>query len=393
MSALRLVLMTLILVTVGQLTAGIYLPSLPHIAGYMGSDASLSQVILVIYYGCYGLSQFVYGPVSDRFGRRIVSLIGLGIFILGSSVGMLASTIYMIWLGCLLQGLGIGAAGVLARAVPRDLYQGKALVAVNSWINAAVIIMPLVAPIIGGYLQEHAGWRANFILLCVYGIGITVWFIFDFLETKDLSSTRSLNVRQALYQYKQVLGSSQFRAYIICATIAFMSVPAFEVTGTFLLQNVIGVSPVVFGWLTLIPFIGIVIGNYGAKWLVHHYSMAPLLLGGSGLMVIASLALLVFGAIGYVTILALIAPVTLFLIGAGLVIPLAVTGAMDPFANLAGTAGALLGGLQNIGGGLATAILSWLPETSQQPLGWLFLIIAFIIGGVVWLQQRKERCE
>lgn len=394
MSPMRLMIITIILVTVGQLTAGIYLPSLPHIARQLHTQAAWAQLLLVIYYLSYGVSQFLYGPLMDWLGRRWLTLMGLAIFMLGSIIGMLAPAIYLLWLGCFLQGLGIGMSGVLARAIPRDLFDGKALVAANSWMNAAIVIMPLLAPIIGGYLQEHGGWRANFVLLLIYSALVLLWVIKDFSETKQSSAKQSFSFSQAVYQYRQVLSNHQFQAYIICATIAFMSVPAFEVTGTFILQNVIGVSPVMFGWLSLIPFVGFVIGNFTAKRLVHVWSAQNLLLCGSWVMLLASALLIIPGWLHYVTILAFLAPTTLFLLGAGMVIPIVITGAMEPFVSLAGTAGALLGGLQNIGGGLITSVLSWLPEHTQTPLGVIFGIIAIIIVGVTrWSQHFNKVCE
>lgn len=394
MSPMRLMIITIILVTVGQLTAGIYLPSLPHIARQLHTQAAWAQLLLVIYYLSYGVSQFLYGPLMDWLGRRLLTLMGLAIFMLGSVIGMLAPAIYLLWLGCFLQGLGIGMSGVLARAIPRDLFDGKALVAANSWMNAAIVIMPLLAPIIGGYLQEHGGWRANFVLLLIYSALVLLWVIKDFSETKQSSAKQSFSFSQAVYQYRQVLSNHQFQAYIICATIAFMSVPAFEVTGTFILQNVIGVSPVMFGWLSLIPFVGFVIGNFTAKRLVHVWSAQNLLLCGSWVMLLASALLIIPGWLHYVTIMAFLAPTTLFLLGAGMVIPIVITGAMEPFVSLAGTAGALLGGLQNIGGGLVTSVLSWLPEHTQTPLGVIFGIIAIIIVGVTrWSQHFNKVCE
>lgn len=394
MSPIRLMVVTIILVTVGQLTAGIYLPSLPHIAREMQTGAGCVQLLLVIYYLSYGLSQFVYGPLMDWVGRRLLALVGVSIFMLGSLIGMLAPDIYLLWLGCLLQGLGIGISGVLARAVPRDLFDGNELVAANSWMNAAIIIMPLLAPIIGGYLQEHGGWRANFILLLAYSTLVLVWVIKDFSETKQTQARQSFSVKSALSQYRQVLSNHQFQAYIICATIAFMSVPAFEVTGTFILQNVIGVSAVSFGWLTLIPFVGFVGGNLAAKRLIRYWRAQKLLLVGSYVMLIASFLLIIPGWLHYVTIVAFLAPVTLFLLGAGMVIPIVITGAMEPFVSLAGTAGALLGGLQNIGGGLVTSVLSWLPEYTQTSLGVIFFVIAIIIVSVTWkFGHFKKACE
>ena len=151
------------IVTVGQLSAGIYLPSMRAMAAAMQVSADTIQLTLPLYYLGYGLSLFVYGPLADRYGRRIISFIGIVIFLLGGSMSALAPNAFALIAGCALQGLGMGASGMLWRTIPRDMYHGRTLLQTNAWFGAVSMLMPFIAPIIGGYLQLRFGWQANFI--------------------------------------------------------------------------------------------------------------------------------------------------------------------------------------------------------------------------------------
>ena len=154
-------------VTIGQFTSGVYLPSLPHIASDFVEYGCYANWTLTLYYISYGASQFFYGPFTDRFGRFKTMYFGLSIFIIGCVLSISSASLKNLVLSCFVQGIGIGSAGVLCRAIPRDLYSGKKLLKINSWINIIFVVTPLLAPILGGAIQQYLGWRFNFLFLFI----------------------------------------------------------------------------------------------------------------------------------------------------------------------------------------------------------------------------------
>ena len=160
------------LTTVGQLPAGIYLPSLMNISVFFNILPGHAQYILSIYLFSYGLSQLIYGPVSDHYGRKPTVIVGLLLFVIGCIICVFAKDIAWMYSGSLLQGLGLGSVSVISNAVLRDLHHDKNLLASASVMSGAIIVTPLVAPILGSYLQVHFGWQSTFIATLCYGLMI-----------------------------------------------------------------------------------------------------------------------------------------------------------------------------------------------------------------------------
>ncbi|HAZ54797.1 MAG TPA: multidrug transporter EmrD, partial [Franconibacter helveticus] len=161
----HLLMMLILLVAVGQMAQTIYIPAIADIAREMNVREGAVQSVMAAYLLTYGASQLVYGPISDRIGRRPVILAGMLIFILATVIALLSRNLPVLIIAGSLQGMGTGVAGVMARTLPRDLYEGPALRHANSLLNMGILVSPLLAPLIGGVLDTLWGWRACFAFL------------------------------------------------------------------------------------------------------------------------------------------------------------------------------------------------------------------------------------
>ncbi|EKN3837194.1 MFS transporter, partial [Yersinia enterocolitica] len=161
----HLLVMLILLVAVGQMAQTIYVPVVADIARDLSVRPGTVQRVMAAYLLTYGFSQLIYGPLSDRVGRRPVILAGMMIFMLGALGAWLANSLSLLVTASALQGMGTGVAGVMARTMPRDLYAGTALRYANSMLNMGILVSPLMAPVIGGVLASLFGWRACYAFL------------------------------------------------------------------------------------------------------------------------------------------------------------------------------------------------------------------------------------
>lgn len=179
-----LMLLLVVLVAVGQMAQTVYVPAMSDIAASLQVSGGNVQGIMAAYLITYGLSQLFYGPLSDSIGRRPVILGGMFIFCVGAVTALLAGTIHQLVIGCAIQGMGTGVAGVMARTLPRDIYSGVQLRKANSVLNMGILISPLLAPVIGAVLTKFWGWHACFAFLLVLCLLVTVVIACRLPETR-----------------------------------------------------------------------------------------------------------------------------------------------------------------------------------------------------------------
>ncbi|MGL5177274.1 MAG: MFS transporter, partial [Aeromonas veronii] len=203
-----LFLLTILMVAVGQMTQTLYVPSIPMMAGDFNVASGQLQAVMACYLIPYGLSQFVYGPLSDRIGRRPVLIVGMMVFLVGTLIIQVIPHFAALLVGSFIQGLGTGAGGAMSRTVMRDRYNGAELNRANSLVSMGVIFSPLLAPVLGGWLTELFNWRAGYWFLFGFGAVATLAIMAWFGETLPAAARQPLRVGAA---YRHVLGNPKFQ--------------------------------------------------------------------------------------------------------------------------------------------------------------------------------------
>ncbi|WP_342221700.1 multidrug efflux MFS transporter EmrD [Candidatus Fukatsuia endosymbiont of Tuberolachnus salignus] len=379
----HLLIMLIMLIAVGQMAQTIYVPVIAEIAHHFSVRTGVVQRVMSAYLLTYGCSQLLYGPLSDRIGRRPVILVGMMIFICGALGASLANSLSILVLASALQGMGTGVAGVMARTMPRDLYAGTTLRYANSLLNMGILVSPLLAPLIGGVLASWFGWRACYaflLLLC----SVVAYCMFRWLpETRPQQTEK----QRMLASFYRLLSNGLFSRYLVMLIGALAGIAVFEASVGVLMSGVLGLSSIKVSILFILPIPAAFLGAWYAGrdnktfYSLMWYAVISCLLAG--------LMMWIPSWFGIMNVWTLLVPAALFFFGAGMLFPLATTGAMEPFPYLAGATGALVGGLQNVGSGLATGLSAMLPQTGQFSLGLLMFSMATLIL-LCWLPLAKR---
>ncbi|MGG7669351.1 multidrug efflux MFS transporter EmrD [Yersinia sp. J1] len=384
----HLLLMLIILVAVGQMAQTIYVPVIAEIAQDLAVRPGAVQRVMAAYLLTYGASQLIYGPLSDRIGRRPVILAGMTIFMLGALGALFSNNLPILVAASALQGMGTGVAGVMARTMPRDLYAGTSLRYANSMLNMGILVSPLLAPIIGGVLASWFGWRACYAFLLLLCSGVAFCMFRWLPETRPERAEKP----RMLASFYTLLSDRSFSCYLVMLIGALAGIAVFEASSGVLMGGVLGLSGLTVSILFILPIPAAFFGAWyaGREGRTFHNLMWHSVIS----CLLAGLMMWIPGWFGIMNIWTLIIPAALFFFGAGMLFPLATTGAMEPFPYLAGAAGALVGGLQNIGSGLTTWLSAMLPQTGQFSLGLLMFAMALLILLCWWpLSHRMQRQE
>ena len=178
-------LSVLLIYPLPQIAIDIYLPSWPAMVSALHTSRELLQWSLTIYVLFLGMAQLIYGPLSDRFGRKPVLLFGIGVFFISSFMGMFVVSMGQLLVLRAIQGLSIGCGFTVASAILADVFQGNQLAKVTSYSAMIYSISLMFAPFIGGYLQHYIGWQANFGGMALYALILFLLIYLFVFETKD----------------------------------------------------------------------------------------------------------------------------------------------------------------------------------------------------------------
>ena len=379
-----------VLVAFGAISTDLYLPSLPAIAVQFEAGAGAVQLTLSVFLLGFALSQLIYGPLSDRFGRRPVLLAGLALYVVASLACAAADSLSLLILARFCQAVGACSGVVLGRAIVRDLHEPAQAAKVLSYIATAMALAPALGPIIGGYVESWLGWRANFLLLVGFG-GLTWLACIALLpETNSRRNPEATRVGRSLAIYRELAGHPLYRGYVLVCAFAYSGIFAFISGSSFLLIEVLGLPPERFGLCFAAVVAGYMLGAFASGRLTLRLGLERLVAVGAGIALLGGLLAAGLTLLGKPSVLGLVGPVFVFLIGAGLMLPNAMAGAMGPFPERAGAASALLGFVQMVFAAGLGILVGQLHDESGR--GMTFAIAAVGLGALlsVWALARRR---
>jgi len=377
---------------IGPLTTDMYLPSLPSIALQLDTSTSQAQFTISSYLIGFAVGQIVYGPVSDRHGRKPVLLGALALYVVASLACALSQSIEMLIAARAVQALGGSGGIVLARAIVRDLYSGARAGRELSLIAAVMALAPVLAPVAGGALESVFGWRSVFFTLVasgVAGVGV-VWLLLP--ETLARRAAEPVSPAAILRSYGVVARNRAYLAYAALAAASFAGLFAWISGSSFVLQDLYGLEPFAFGLAFAVGSLGFMTGSATATRLVRSIGID----GTIGIGGIATLAggLSMIGAValGLDSAASLVIPMAVYLAGLGMVLPQSIAGAMTPFPERAGAASSLLGFFQQSIAAAWGAVVGVLLGTSAWPLA-LGVALAGCATFLLWAATRELRAR
>ena len=334
------------LVAFGAISTDLYLPSLPAIGAGFAADINQVQLTLSVFLVGFAVSQAVYGPLSDRFGRRPVLLGGLSIYLIASLACMTAPGIGSLIAWRFVQALGACTGVVLGRAIVRDVYGREGAARMLSYMGMAMALAPALGPILGGYLQVWFGWRANFAVLSGFGLICLLGVIFWLPETNVWRDATATRVSQIARNYRTLAADRVYLGYVLVCAFAYSGLFSFISGSAFVFIEVLGLSPDRYGLCFAVIVVGYMAGAFASGRLTLRLGIERLVLAGGLIGLAGGGAAAACAFAGLIGVAEIVAPVFLFMVGVGLMLPNAMAGAIGPYPRMAGTASALLGVIQ-----------------------------------------------
>jgi DHA1 family bicyclomycin/chloramphenicol resistance-like MFS transporter len=378
------------LTAVGPLTTDMYLPSLPDIARQLGASSAQVQLTISAYLIGFAAGQIIYGPVSDRHGRKPVLIGAIALYCAASLACALSTSIEVLIVSRAFQALGGSGGIVLTRAIVRDIYSGAHAGRELSVIGSVMALAPVLAPIVGGLIQTGFGWRVTFLALVGAGFvgAAVVWRLLP--ETLNTRAAEPVSLSSMLRSYRIVGRNPEYLAYLSITSASYAGLFAWISGSAFVLQDLYGLAPFDFGVAFALGSVGYMTGSAIAARLVIRLGLDGVLGLGGCACAAGGLGMIAAVGFGLMSSMSLVLPMAVYLAGLGMVLPQGIAGAMTPFPERAGAASSLFGFLQQTAAAVCGAAVGWFLGQSAWPLALGVATMGIATLGL-WLATRGLR--
>lgn len=384
-----LVLILGMLIALSPFSIDMYLPAFGDIARSLHSTSTRIELSLSSYFIGLAFGQLLYGPLMDRFGRKVPLYFGLCLYIISSVGCFLSSSADMLIIMRLFQALGGCAAQVACIAMVRDLFPVKDIAKVYALLFVVLGASPLLAPTAGSYLTLAFGWQAVFIVLLAISVIVLLASVFVLPESYKPDKSYSLKPGPIVTSFLTVIRNPQFYTYAISGSVAFCSLFAYVAGSPLVFMDVFGLGKKQFGWV----FAGIAVGFIGAgqvnTQLLKRFKSEQVIAVSAVCQVIFSGLFLVGSLNGWFGLWGTIAMVFMVLFFVGLTNPNTSALSMAPFPRNAGVASALLGAMQLGLGALSSSAIGLFSGRSAVPLATIMAVSAALASLVLFIGRRN----
>ncbi len=327
---------------VPPLAIDMFLPSMPAMSEEFDVRPGVLQLAVTLFLLSLAMSQLIYGPMSDRFGRRPVLIAGLGLFIAGGLICMVAPSAEVLIAARVLQGIGGGAGPALGRAIVLDVYGRQRSAQFLAQMTIAIALAPMIAPVIGSGLQA-LGWRTVFVALTAIGIAMLLGYLWLFKETIPAKDATAMNGRQMARNYGTLLSSRTFTSYGLVMALMFSAQLVFISSSSFVLIDELGLSPSLFGLSFGSVAFGIMAGATLSRRLVQQMAESRVTWIGTIVSAVATAVMAAVTLAGAESVFVIVLPMFVSAAGMGILRPPATAASLIPFPQMAGLASAVQG--------------------------------------------------
>ncbi|MBS1662709.1 MAG: multidrug effflux MFS transporter [Bacteroidetes bacterium] len=385
---------------IGPFSIDMYLPGFPAIAKSL--ETTVAEVTLSLSSFFIGISagQFLYGPLLDRFGRKKPLYAGLSLYVIASACCIFARSVEVLIVLRFFQALGGCAGMVAARAMVRDLFDVSENAKVFSLLMLVVGVSPIIAPTLGGTVASTLGWRYIFAILTAIAIIILTAVHFALPESRRPDSNFSLKPGPIVSGFLSVLKEPQFFTYAFTGAIASAGLYAYIAGSPYVFMELFHTTERQYGWIFAIVALGLIGSSQLNSVLLRTYKSEQIIRIALFLQTATGLALLLGSWTGQLGLFSTIFFCFLFLCCQGCVFPNTSALSLAPFSRNAGTASALLGGIQMCIGALTSASVGWLSNKTAVPMSGVMAACAFtalciLLTGrrIIRYQARKTAAE
>ena len=366
------------------------LPGIPDIRSEFAVGAGAGQLSISAFVYAFAAVQLVYGPLSDRFGRRSVLLCAMSLFTLGTVLAFVASSFEALVVSRIVQGIGAGAAPAVARAVIRDIYGPERSGQVLSYIMAAFGIIAVANPVVGGVLTDWFGWRAVFVYMTAYGTAILVLVWYRLAETRPAGEADGSGIRRLLRNYGVMLTDRRFVVITVCTCCIHAAMFGWLAGCVLVFIDSWGATPTLAGTYISVSLGGFILGSMVAGRISNRLGSTRLIEAGNLVCLSSAAIALVPAYAGVQSAPAIIAPVIAFMFGVGFVIPPASAAAIAPFPSMAGAASSFLGFSQISASSTVILISGYLYDGTMRPVALVMTVLAGLGLSVFFLGMRRR---
>ena len=357
-----------------------YLPAIPALAESIGASVHHTELSISVFLFGFAFGQLIFGPLSDRLGRRPVLFTGICVFLLASLAITQVESLEALWAWRFIQALGGGASVVNSAAIVRDCFSGREAAKVLSTMVMILLLAPLVAPALGSLLLYLADWWLIFAFLATYA-AFLLWLLSRYLPETHGRDPNAPSFRQVLGNYRAVMQHREAMGYICAVAMSFAGMFAFITGSPFLYMEYFDLSPTAYPFVFGANIIVMAGSNRLNIRLLRFRAPQRNLLWGLGIQLAAGLALVAVFALGLESLYIVVPLMVVFVGMQGLISPNAMSSLLDHFPHMSATATAFMGTVQFTCGALAGVLVGAFEIPSAWPII-LTMLGAAVLGNV-----------
>ena len=375
----------------GPLSIDIVLPVLPTMAQELGEPMGRIELSMTAIFAGGAVGQIIYGPLSDRYGRKPVILVALILFTISTIAVSRATTLEPIIFWRFIQGLVMASGRIIANAAARDQFDRERLGKLISLIFLVSVSASVINPLIGGFMVTNFGWQSVFLVMTGYGVTLILAVTFFYTETIANKDRAALRPIPMILNFSHPMRNQEFKTCLLSGGFAVAGFVAFLSASSGVAKSSFGLNAQEYSY----AFAGVVAPFLIVSIFSNHYierigSHRFIVMGGI-LEAIGGLGMLFFALTGSTHPLSFFGPMALFVIGFSFLYPLSTAKALNPFKAIAGTASSLLGFMQNIMGAAVSALLAVFIDGTALPISLAIAFCGVASAGVYILYQNNKR--